>query len=184
MAQQNTPTIVTNPFTHRQTASSKFAHFEGTWEELEALVQEHFDKAKPGYRDGVVLVPVPPERFMSSIVPVTPDSSLWATFAARRTGEAPFIQVEVRGDATKTQAAAVDVVVYRHDVLAEGSEHSCDADWEIISINARPSEEEIPMDPVTMARNFLQMEGGTKGKFSAEDFAKAIVYWATHSQVG
>jgi len=176
-------TIKTNPFVRRQTKSSKFAHFEGTWEELERLTETHISEAKPGYRDGVVLVPVPPDGFFTSVVEVTTDSKLWASFEPRRRGEDPLVQVTARGNA-KTPAAAVDIVLYRHDVLAEGNEHSCDADWEIVSINARPTKEDVPMDPVTMARNFLQMEGGTKGEFSADDFAKAIVYWATHCQVG
>ncbi len=174
--------IKTNPFTFRQTPSSKFAHFEGSWEELEVLTLENFEKAQPGYRDGVVLVPVPPERFFSSVVEVTRDSKLWSTFGSRQRGEAPFLQTVARG--SKAPAVAVDIVLYRHDVLAEGNEHSCDADWEIVSINARPTKEEVPMDPVTMARNFLRMEGGTKGDFSAEDFAKSIIFWATHTHVG
>lgn len=173
-------TIKTNPFTHRQTPDSSFGHFNGSWEELEALVLSHFDKAKPGYRDGVVLVPVPPEGFMSSILKVSGDTSLWASFGPRRKGEAPFIQVVAKGTGSKVPATHVDIVLYRHDVLVENSEHSCDADWEIVSVNCRVTEEETPMDPVTMARNFLHLEGGTKGDFSAEDFAKSIIFWSTH----
>lgn len=178
------PSLKTNPFTHRQTEASKFGHFEGTWEELEALTLEHFTSAKPGYRDGVVLVPVPPERFWSSMVTVTSETELRTTFEARREGEEPFMQTVAVGTGGKSPAVAVDIVLYRHDVLAENDEHSCDADWEIISVNPRVTEEEQPMDPVTMARNFLQMAGGTKGKFSAEDFAKAIIFHSTVCQKG
>jgi hypothetical protein len=39
------------------------------------------------------------------------------------------------------------------------------------------------MAPVTMARNFLGLVGGTRGEFTAEQFAKSIMYWATHAVV-
>jgi hypothetical protein len=39
------------------------------------------------------------------------------------------------------------------------------------------------MDPMTMARNFLVLEGGTKGDFTAQQFAESIVFWSTHALV-
>ena len=42
-------------------------------------------------------------------------------------------------------------------------------------------QEEEPMDPYTMARNFLHLKGGTKGDFTAEQFAQSIVYWNNHA---
>jgi len=176
--------IKTNSFAHRHTAESEYGYFEGTFEELEALVTKHYHEAKPGYRDGVCLVPVPPERFRSSIMPVTDKTPLRAKFAPRREGEAPFLQVVSDGPG-KCVAGSCNIVLYRKDVLDEGNEATFeDSDWEIVSINPEPGTEESPMDPVTMARNFLQMEGGTKGDFSAEDFAKAIIFHATHVKQG
>lgn len=177
-------TIKSHPFVTRQTPDSRFAHFDGSWEELEALTLEHFDRAKPGYRDGVVLVPVPPERFWSSTTKVTTDTNLWAKFEARQNGEAPHLYVMARGG-EKTPAVAVDIVLYRHDVLEEDNDRSSsEADWEIVSVNARVTEEEEPMDPVTMARNFLHLAGGTRGTFTAEQFAKSIIFWSQHCQRG
>jgi hypothetical protein len=172
-------TITVNPFVTRQTPESRFSHYEGSWEELEALVLEHFDKAQPGYRDGVVLVPVPPERFYASTVEVTEGMKLGARFEARQEGEAPVLSI-VAHDVPKQLAKAVDIVLYRADVLAEDDDRSSEAEWEIISVNARVSETPEPMDPVTMARNYLHLAGGTKGEFTAEEFAEAIIYWATH----
>jgi hypothetical protein len=172
-------TIATNPFVTRQTAESRFAHFDGSWPELEALVLEHFDEGRRGYRDGVMLVPVPPERFYSTTVEVGPDTKLGARFEARQQGEEPVLSV-VAHDLPKQPAKAVDIVLYSHGVLAEDGDASCDAEWEIISVNARVTEAEEPMDPVTMARNFLHLAGGTKGKFTAQQFAETIIYWATH----
>lgn len=176
-------TIKTSNFVRRQTPDSKFAHFEGSWEDLESLVLENLGEAQPGYRDGVVLVPVPPNKFKSSVVKVTSDTHLWASLEARQNQETPVITVVARG-VPKTPAVAVDVVIYRADVLAEDNDRSTDADWEIVSVNARVTEEPEPMDPVTMARNFLRLAGGTKGSFTAEEFAKAIMFWATHCKAG
>lgn len=172
-------TIATHPLVTRQTPESRFAHYEGTWDEVRNLVLEHFDKAQPGYRGGVILVPLPAEGFFASTVAVTKDTTLTACFEARQEGEDPVLNVAALG-VPKQSAKAVDVVLYRADVLAEDNDRSSDAEWEIVSVNARVTEKPEPMDPVTMARNFLHMKGGTKGKFTAQEFAESVVYWATH----
>lgn len=176
------PTVAVSQFVRRQTPESRFAHFKGSWEELRHIVEEYFGVAQPGYRDGVVLVPVPPEGFWASTVEVEATTKLKATFEARQKGEAPFIQVVAEG--AKQPAKAVDIVLYRADVLAEDNDRSSDADWEVISINARITEEPEPMDPMTMARNFLHLAGGTKGEFTAQQFAEAILYWSGRCRVG
>jgi len=179
-----TKQIQTSPFAQgRHLPTIPFSHFKGTWEELERLTEDHLGQAKPGYRDGVILVPVPPERFMAGTMKLEEGTPLKATFAARREGEEPFVQV-VAVDCPKTPAKGVDIVLYRHDVLAEDGEASCDSEWEIISVNARVMEEEEPMDPMTMARNFLHLEGGTQATFTAEQFAKSILFWAQHCRRG
>jgi hypothetical protein len=121
---------------------------------------------------------MPPEWFRSAIVDLTEESRLTANYAPRRLGEAPFIRVSAK--AKKQIAKYASVVLYRHDVLAENNERETDAEWEIVAIKARVTEEEEPMDPYTMARNFLHLKGGTKGDFTAEQFAKSIVYWNNH----
>ena len=112
------------------------------------------------------------------MVQATKDTKFKVKFEPRREGEAPFIQVLAEG-ATKIPAKRVEIVLYRHDVLMESNEASSGAEWEIISVNAHPTEEESPMTPLTMARNFLQLKGGTKGDYTAEQFARSIVYWST-----
>ncbi len=176
------PTIALSTFArNRHQASQPYSHFEGSEERLLELVQEGFAKARAGYRDGVVLVPVPPGGFFASTVDVHPGTKLKAYFEARQPVEAPFIQVLAGG--TKQQADAVDIVLYRADVLAEDDDRSNDAEWEVISINARVTEAPEPMDPMTMARNFLHLPGGTKGSYTAEEFAESILYWSTRCRV-
>lgn len=174
-------TIGINALALRQTQDSKYSHYMGTQEELVSLVEGNFNQAKPGYRDGVVLVPVPAEGFFSGVVEVVPDTPLKAEFSARRKGEEPYIQVVAVGG-EKLPAKAVEVICYRHDVL--GSDASTGAEWEVVSINARPTDEPEPPTPVAMARNLLELPGGTKATYTAEEFARAIIYWSRRAMRG
>lgn len=172
--------VACSEFVKRQTAESGYSHFDGTWSQLETYVGAFFtkDRTRAGYRDGVVLVDLPPDLFYSAIVSLNEKSKLTANYAPRREGEDPFIRISAK--AKKQLAKRASVVLYRWDVLAENNERETDAEWEIIAIKARVSEEEEPMDPYTMARNFLHLKGGTKGDFTAEQFAQSIVYWNSH----
>lgn len=173
--------VACGEFVKRQTKESGYSHFEGSWEDLEELTAQLMEipgLVKPGYRDGVILVTLSPGRFRSAIVKLDEQTKLTASYAPRRLGEDPFLRVSAK--AKKQQALYAQVVLYRHDVLAENNERETWAEWEIVCIKARVTKEEEPMDPYTMARNFLHMKGGTKGDFSAEDFAKSIVYWNNH----
>lgn len=174
--------VACGEFVKRQTPESGYSHFEGTWEELENLVTKQMEadpsRVRPGYKDGVVLVDLVSYGFRSAIVKLTEESKLTAGYASRRLGEDPFIRISAKSK--KQPAKYASVVLYRHDVLAENNERETEAEWEIVAIKARVTEEEEPMDPYTMARNFLHLKGGTKGDFTAEQFAKSIVYWNNH----
>jgi hypothetical protein len=173
--------VACGEFVKRQTPESGYSHFNGTWQELENMVSNRMcftEFVKQGYRDGVLLVDMVPYHFSSAVVDLDAQSKLTANYAPRREGEDSFIRVSAKAE--KQIARYASVVLYRHDVLAENNEQETNADWEIVCIKARTSEEEEPMDPYTMARNFLQMKGGTKGTFTAEEFAKSIVYWNSH----
>ena len=181
--------VACGEFVKRQTKESGYSHFEGSWEELEEWCSnilkagvyglDYPYEVNQGYRDGVILLTLNPKKFRSAIVKLDDKSKLTVNFAPRREGEAPFIRVSAK--AKKQAANHASVVLYRHDVLAENNERETDAEWEIVCIKARVSNEEEPMDPYTMARNFLHLEGGTKGDFTAEQFAKSIVYWNSHT---
>jgi len=174
--------VACGEFVKRQTPESGYSHFDGTWEQLEELVTKQMEsdptRVRPGYKDGVVLVDLVSYGFKSAIVKLTEETKLTANYAPRRLGEDPFIRVSAK--AKKQPAKYASVVLYRHDVLAENNERETDAEWEIVAIKARVTEEEEPMDPYTMARNFLHLKGGTKGDFTAEQFAQSILYWNNH----
>jgi hypothetical protein len=181
-----------NKFVKRQTANSKYGHFEGTWDELASIVETAWTTTvRKGYRKGVVLVKVPPERFFSSIVKLQENDKFISVYKPRREGEQPYIQSIYAGN--KVRAKFVEVVLYSHEVLQENNEQSTDLPWEIISINAFPDETESPMPPETEARNILKLVGGTDPKLEDKNkdelieyinnMAKSIVYWNSHVQI-
>ena len=178
--------VACGEFVKRQTPESGFSHFSGTWEELEHIVHSSMVKeqlVRPGYKDGVILVDMDSgyihRKFYSSIITLDDKTKLQASYAPRRIGEASYIRIGTK--AKKQLAKYVSFVCYRHDILMENDERETDAEWEVVAIKARVSEEEEPMDPYTMARNFLHLKGGTKGDFSAEQFAQSILYWNNHA---
>jgi hypothetical protein len=179
--------IGTNECVMRQTATSEYSHFDGSWEELEALTLSAFgaNRIKPGYRDGVVLVEVDPERFYTSVVELEDGDIFRGEFKRRVVGEEPRKSVYVVRPNGKQKACAVDIVLYRKDVLAENNENSTDADWEIVSINARPTNEEMPMSPSTLMANHFQVSGGTATKMTNDEFVaeleRCFRYWRNKS---
>ena len=69
-------------------------------------------------------------------------------------------------------------MLYSAAALTENEgKRSGDFDWEIVAIIASPVETE-PMNPLTMARNFLEKPGGTFCEYTAREFAEAVYYWS------
>lgn len=192
--------IKCNAFVKRQTAASPFSFLAdpigqtADWRTLEVHVEECMEEpakldatAKDGYRPGVVVLSIPPSfagfRFYSGVTVLTETTPLRARFAARRPGENPFVTVEALGQ--KTEAVAVEIILYSRELLVEeGEQPDADTDYEIVSINARTSLEPEPMTPMAMARNFLELPGGTKAEYTAAQFAEAILYWSTRAMHG
>jgi len=204
-------TFGANPFVLRQTDESEFTHFddggprEGAWDRLLELVRENYHRAKPGYREGVCLVPVPPENFYTGVVALREGDKLVGEYKARRPGEEPRKTVRVRRepriypgpgaiergarpddwtpnlDAGKQRCVAVDVVLYRRDVLEEGGEENTGSDWDVVSVNGRITEADQPIEPMTLIANHFQLDGGTATGMSPEQFESAlrtsVLYW-------
>lgn len=154
--------------------------YEGTPDELLALVREHWSARRPGRGrtglDEVVVVDVPPAGFHGSTVRVEEGTRLTARLTRRGPEEEPY--VEVRGDGPREEVRHAGVVLYSAAVLeANGGTRSGDHDWEVVALLAAPVPDE-PMDPLTMARNMLAKPGGTPCDYTAEEFAAAVWYWA------
>jgi hypothetical protein len=171
-------TFAINSFARRQTPESGFSHFGGGEDQLLAIIESNFDNSKPGYRDGVVLVPVPAEGFFSGVTTLTADQKMVGTFESRRGGEEPRKQLRA-AEGAKLPAKAVDIVLYRNDVL--GADASSEATWEAVSINARATEEPEPIGVEVLLHNHFGSDGGTEtGMTDAELVAQlreSFQYW-------
>ncbi len=180
--------VMCGEFVRRQTADSKFSHFTGSFESLEALVEKYFAYRTTGYKAGVILVRVPADgfdtfgdceeigMFYSGVIQLDETSELIARFEARRGEEEKYINVTAKG--YKIPAEYVEIVLYHRDVIIEDGDTPPDAEWEIVSINARTTALPEPMTPMAMARNMAGMAGGTKASYTAEQFMQSILYWS------
>lgn len=130
------PAVEFNLFARRQTVHSPFSHWTINDDDLIQRVIQALQQGqqKPGYRDGVILVPVHPEGFFSSVVTLQNGDKLHGEYKSRREGETPRLSIYATGN--KMPAKSVDVVLYSHEVL--GADASTEATWEIVSVNASP----------------------------------------------
>jgi len=172
--------LAVSDFVRRQTAASEFSYTTLQDLELLKLVVDHFSKSKKGYRDGVCLVSVPPEKFFTAVCQLEEGDKLSGAYRARREGEKPRKAVyKVGGE--KMPAKHVDIVLYHKDVLAEDNDRSSEAEWEIISINASPTEGEMPIPTGALIANHLHLSGGTQTNMSNDEFVellrKSVEFW-------
>ena len=179
--------VAVNDFVRRQTKDSGKTYAENlTFEDIASYAEEQLASGnyKAGYRDGVILVQVAKElihHFICPFVRVTEETNLKATVVRRRPEEKPYIQIRAL-NGTLLKTGSVDLILYRHDVLAETSEQTTDAHWELISFHAIPEGiEKMPMGPVTMMRNQLELSGGTKAHYSSEEWAKSVNFWQKYA---
>lgn len=174
-------------FVRRQTPQSRYSHWTISDADLIARVKAGLPNAHPGYRDGVVLVPVNPDGFYSTERVLKSGDTLHGEYVARREGEEPRKGTFVIGN--KSPAQTVWIVLYSHAVLAEKNENETDALWEIVSVNASPStdSEPAPMPPETLMANHFELSGGTATKMTDSEFVtalrKSVLYWKDKTTV-
>ncbi len=181
MTNYSSSTVGLNPMVRRQTARSKFSHFEpvsgDAFDELLKLVAAclHADDAavtvvRP---DGLIIKLRLPEhlceggqgRFFCSIVKLETGMVVRSVVGVRPgglPGEQPYMQSVVVG-AQKTPSKWVDVILYHRDALkpeertwtppGKTEPETVEADWQVITVNAHISEADEPMTPQAMARN-------------------------------
>lgn len=174
-----------NSFVRRQTVDSPFSHWTINDEELIKRIQDNFLNCERGYREGVVLVQIPADGFFSSLVKIEPDTVLIGEYAARQPGEDPRKSLYALG--SKMPAKRVDVVLYHHSVLIEKNENESELDWEIVSVNASPTDEPTPLPVATLIANHLELSGGTATKMTDAEFMialrQSVNFWADKANV-
>ena len=176
-----------NTFVTRQTKDSGKTYAKTlSFDEIgkHASMQLAKGNYKQGYREGVVLVIVDNNYindFVCPIVKIDKQTKLIAEQVTRRDNEEPYIRIRaLNGNPLKTKN--VDLILYRNDVLKETNEQTTDCIWELISFHAIPEGiDELPMGPVTMMRNQLELKGGTKGQYSSKQWANSVYFWQNYA---
>ncbi len=181
--------VSVNEFVLRQTpGSGKTYAIDWSFEAIAEHAEKQLlmGKYRPGYRDGVVLVSVDPEfvtRFVCPYTKIDENTPLTATCVRRRENEQPYIQIRAK-QGKQLKAGKVDLILYSHDVLAENDEFSTDAAWELISMHAVPQGvDSMPMGPVTMMRNQLELEGGTAAHYDSDEWAESVAFWQQYAAI-
>jgi len=135
---------------------------------------------KPGYRDGVLLVEAENSllyHFVCPLVNIDENTEFQTQIVRRRPEEESYIQIRAL-NGTPLKTGSVDLILYHQDVLAETNEQTSEADWELISFHAI---ENMPIGPVTMMRNQLQLAGGTKAHYESKQWAKSVKFWQEYA---
>ncbi len=179
--------VSVNEFVMRQVQGSGKTYAEGlTFEEIASHGEKQLNQGhhKLGYRDGVIIVQVEDKllhHFICPFVRISDETQLRAEVTQRRPNEERYIQIRAL-NGTPLKTGSVDLILYRHDVLLETNEESSDTDFELISFHAIPEEiDSMPMGPVTMMRNQLQLLGGTKGYYESEKWAESVKFWQEYA---
>jgi len=160
--------------------------------QIAELVLANWNGAIPGQGETTlnrkILVPVPAEGFFCPPrANLVEGMAIKTEVKVRQAGEDPYTETYVEeaearrcNALVEVPAKRVDVVCYSAEALLEnnGTRTHLDCNWEIVCLLASTGEKE-PMLPLAMARNYLEMPGGTKGEYTAKEFAEAIYYWSS-----
>jgi len=148
------------------------------------MVSNNSILSTPGYRDGVVLVPVLPRFMRCPVVPLTPNLEFKTTYESRIPGETPRKRTVAVVDQLPI-AGYVSAVLYRHDVLVEDGDASGDSEWEVVALLAHPESKPEPMNVGTLMANHFKAAGGTATNMTPEEFEKALResynFWKNHT---
>ena len=176
-----------NDFVRQQVEGSGKTYAKDlTFEEILNHASDRFASGyfREGYRDGVVIVEAEDDitsHFVCPYVKIDQTTELKAESFRRQEGEEPYIQIRA-AIGSPLPVGKVEFILYSHDVLAENNENTTDAEWELISILAVPEGlDQLPMGPVTMMRNQLELPGGTKANYSSKQWAEAVRFWQKYA---
>ena len=171
--------VAVNDFVLRQKeGSGKSFTNELSFQEIAEHAEQQMASGyfREGYRKGVRIIDVDIsliDKFICPFVRIDSKTKLLAKYVQRREGEEFYIQIRAESGEL-LPAGKVELILYHHDVLSENDEQTTDSEWELISFHALPKDVNyMPMGPVTMMRNQLELPGGTKANYKSEDWAKS-----------
>jgi hypothetical protein len=68
--------------------------------------------------------------------------------------------------------------------IAMGEDSGSDAPWGIVSVKPQDTNEELPMNPITMMRNALgEKHGGSGVMLDESDYRKSVEFWSKNAVV-
>ena len=186
MNSNNNNSIGINSFVKRQIQGSGKTYSTLSFEEIRnhAETQLKSNIYKKGYRDGVILIPIDNNLLKHFICPIVKidENTIFETVQKRRRNDEEIYLSTKALNGTPIEIGAVDLILYRCDVLQETQEEETDNEWELIAFHAIPKGiKELPMGPITMMRNQLCLTGGTEGKYSSEQWAKSVHFWQKYA---
>ena len=100
----------------------------------------------------------------------------------KRSKQEPYIQVRaINGSPAKT--GKVELIVYRHDVLAENNENTTSADWELISINAIPKglDKTANGPRYNDEKSTLTLLEVHKRSYTKDEWAESVRFWQKYA---
>ena len=181
--------VSVNDFVRRQIkGSGKTYSHKLSFEEIADHAKDQLKKGcyKIGYREGILIVSVDNsilKYFKCPLVKINQTSRLISKMVKRRDHEQGYIQTRIE-NGKYSLPSKVELILYSNSVLTENNENSSDSDWELISINSYPEGVKyLPMKPVTMMRNQLELEGGTKAFYSSKEWAESILFWQKYASI-
>lgn len=178
--------VAINEFVRRQKPNSGKTYTSLSFDELAQYAEEELLNKSylNGYRDGVIIINVNKDLlkfFKCPFVKINEKTELKAEVAKRRSNEKHYIRIKAI-NGVELVPGKVELILYRNDVLKETNENTTDLAWELISFHAIPKGiKKMPMGPVTMMRNQLQLAGGTKGIYKSEEWAESIYFWQNYA---
>jgi len=183
---KNIDSVGIGTFVKRQVKGSGKTYSTLTFEEIakhaeHRLLNKNFKK---GYREGVILISVEKKilkNFICPIIKIDENTKLESVPKKRRENEELYISTKAL-NGEPLEIGEVELILYRHDVLDETNERETDKHWELIAFHAIPKDVDLlPMGPVTMMRNQLELPGGTKGEYSSKQWAEGVRFWQQYA---
>jgi len=179
-------TVGVNDFVRRQTKGNGKTYSSMTYQEIAEYAENEFNgnNYEEGYRKGVVVIKVKKElvnKFHCPFTKIVSNTKLKAIVTKRQPIEENYIQIRaLNGDPLDVGSA--QIILYHNDVLAETNDQCTDKDWELIAFHAIPKFiDKMPMGPITMMRNQLELSGGTKAYYESEEWAKSVNFWQKYA---
>ena len=179
--------IAVNDFVKRQVKDSGKTYARSmSFDSIAKHAEDQMSKGcfSKGYRDGVKIVHADYsiiDDFVCPYVKIDENTQLVSRIVKRSHHEESYIQTRAK-NGEPLETGKVDLIIYRHDVLIENNENTTSVEWELISINAIPKGlDSIPMGPITMMRNQLNLEGGTKALYRSEEWAESVHFWQKYA---